>query len=215
MWTSSSSLSTLSSPLRIPSVPGGIFRGSPALAGCLLLVLWLTFGAPAARAQADNDQMSQAEIETLRDSAYVPLDRIHAYEKILDSREKRMEDLLAKPRRPGFALDMHDAIDQFGAVADELNDNLDDYQAKHRDVRKALPKLVEATERWSTTLRATGADDRYNVVQRTALDALTDMRSTAQDMQVTLTAYFKDHPEALKAEKQRSSNPHAPDAGPQ
>lgn len=182
----------------------------------LLATLAISAGAALARAQAADDDMSEAEIESLRDAAYVPLDRIHAYEKILDTREKRIEDLLAKPRRPGFGLDMHDAIDQFGGIADELNDNLDDYDAKHRDVRKALPKLIEATERWSTTLRAAGGDDSYNVVRRTALDALKDMRTSAEEMQTTLTAYFKDHPEALKAEKARNSTPHAPtdDGGP-
>jgi hypothetical protein len=157
--------------------------------------------------------MSQAEVESLRDAAYVPLDRIKAYEKILDDRGRRIEQLLAKPRRPGFAFDMHDAIDQFGAIADELNDNLDEYDSKHRDVRKALPKLVEATERWSTTLRAAGDDDGYAVVRRTALDALKDMRTSAEEMQTTLTAYFKDHPEALKAEKARASAPHSPTDG--
>lgn len=168
---------------------------------------------PRVWAQAADGDMSQAEVESLRDAAYVPLDRIRAYEKILDDRERRIEQLLAKPRRPGFALDMHDAIDQFGSIADELNDNLDEYDAKHRDVRKALPKLIEATERWSTVLRGAGDDDGYAVVRRTALDSLKDMRTSAEEMQTTLTAYFKDHPEALKAEKARASAPHAPDAG--
>jgi hypothetical protein len=164
-------------------------------------------------AQAADGELSEAEVESLRDAAYVPLDRIKAYEKILDDRERRVAQLLAKPRRPGFALEMHDAIEQFGAVADELNDNLDEYDTKHRDVRKALPKLIEATERWSTTLRAAGDDDAYNVVRRIALDNLKDMRTSAEEMETTLTAYFKDHPEALKAEKARASEPHAPTAG--
>jgi hypothetical protein len=178
-----------------------------------LLVPLLAFTTPSARAQAADGDMSQAEVESLRDAAYIPLDRIRAYEKILDDRERRIEQLLARPRRPGFAFDMHDAIDQFGAIADELNDNLDEYDAKHRDVRKALPKLVEAAERWSTTLRTAGDDDGYAVVQRTALDALKDMRTSAEEMQTTLTAYFKDHPDALKAEKVRSSAPHSPTDG--
>jgi hypothetical protein len=178
-----------------------------------LLVPLLAVATPRALAQAADGDMSQAEVESLRDAAYVPLDRIKAYEKILDDRERRIEQLLAKPRRPGFAFDMHDAIEQFGAISDELNDNLDEYDSKHRDVRKALPRLVEATERWSTTLRAAGDEDGYAVVRRTALDALKDMRSSAEEMQTTLTAYFKDHPDALKAEKTRSSAPHSPTDG--
>jgi hypothetical protein len=179
----------------------------------LLTVIALLAGSVYTRAQAPDGELSQAEVESLRDAAYVPLDRVHAFEEILDAREKRIEQLLSKPRRPGFALEMHDAIQQFGGIADELNDNLDEYDSKHRDVRKALPKLIEATERWSTTLRAAGDDDSYNAARRIALDSLKDMRSSAEEMQTTLTAYFKVHPDALKAEKGRYANPHAPTDG--
>jgi hypothetical protein len=156
--------------------------------------------------------MSEVEVEALRDSAYVPADRLKVYEKMLDARQKRIDELLAKPRRPGFGQDMHDLIDEFGAIADELNDNLDEYTTKHRDIRKELPKLIAATERWSTTLRATGEDDKYKVVRRIALDALRDTKSIAEDTQATETAYFKEHPEAAKAEKERANAPHAPTA---
>ena len=178
----------------------------------LLIVLLALANLPVHGQAADGD-MSEVEVESLRDSAYVPQDRVRAYEKILDAREKRIEELLTKPHHPEFAMDMHDALEQFGAIADELNDNLDDYESKHRDVRKVLPRLIDATERWSTALRATGDDDHYKIVRRTALDAVNDMRTTAETMQTTLAAYFKDHPEAVKSEKARSSDPHAPHAG--
>jgi chromosome segregation ATPase len=179
----------------------------------IVLSALLAFAGWQAHAQAADGEMSEAEVESLRDAAYVPQDRIRAYEKILDTREKRIEELLAKPRHADFALDMHDAIEQFSGIADELNDNLDEYNSRHRDVRKVLPKLIDATQRWSTALRAAGDNDAYKIVQRSALDALTDMRSTAEEMQTSLTAYFKDHPEALKDEKERASQPHAPHAG--
>ena len=88
--------------------------------------------------------MSQKEIEDLRDAAYIPNDRVMTFVKILNTREQEIEDLLSKPRRPGFDQDMHDFIDQFASIADEFNDNLDEYQSKHRDIRKSLPKLVSA-----------------------------------------------------------------------
>jgi hypothetical protein len=101
-------------------------------------------------------------------------------------------------------------MEQLAAIADELNDNLDDYNSKHRDVRKALPKLMQATDRWSTSLRAAGEDDRYNVVRKIALDTLKDTRSIAEEMETSLQAYFKEHPDAEKLEKQRASDPHIP-----
>jgi hypothetical protein len=164
-----------------------------------------------ARAQDDTGgAMSQAEIESLRDASYVPVDKIKAFERMLDDREKLIDDLLKKGRGPGFAQDMHDAMDQFGAIADELNDNLDDFNEKHRDIRKALPKLIQETDRWSTSLRAAGEDERYNVVRRIALDNLKDTRDIATELETSQEAYFKANPDAEKLEKQRAGEPHSP-----
>lgn len=163
-----------------------------------------------ARAQAPEGTMTQAEIETLRDAAYMPADRIRAYMKILDDRQKELDRLMAGRHGADFGSDVHDVIDQMGAIADELNDNLDSYSSKHRDVRKVLPKLVQATERWSTSLRAPADDARYNVVRKVALDSLKDTREIAQGLETDQETFFKQHPEAAKAEKERRDNPHAP-----
>jgi hypothetical protein len=175
------------------------------LAACAVLVC-----VPAARAQDDDSSMSQKEIESLRDAAYIPNDRVMAFVKILDTRDQEITELLAKPRRPGFNQDMHDLLDQFAAIADEFNDNLDEYQSKHRDIRKALPKLVSAIDRWSTTLRAPADDQSYNIVRKMALDSLKDMHETATTMETEQAAYFKAHPDAVKTEKERADPEHAP-----
>ena len=177
-----------------------------------LIPCLLVFFAPATRvvAQDDDSTMSQKEIESLRDAAYIPNDRVMTFVRILDTREREIEDLLSKPRRPGFDQDMHDLIEQFSSIADEFNDNLDDYQGKHRDIRKSLPKLVSAIERWTTTLRAPAEDQAYNVVRKMALDSLKDMRDTATTMQTEQAEYFKAHPDAAKMEKERADPEHSP-----
>jgi hypothetical protein len=182
------------------------FRRLP-LAVCAFLVF-----APVvlAHAQDDDSSMSQKEIESLRDAAYIPNDRVMIFMKILDTREQDIQDLLSKPRRPGFNQDMHDLLDQFAAIADEFNDNLDEYQSKHRDVRKSLPKLLSSIERWSTTLRAPAEDQTYNIVRKMALDSLKDMHDTATSMETEQAAYFKAHPDAEKMEKERADPQHAP-----
>lgn len=178
----------------------------------MLVVCALLAFAPAAliHAQDDDSVMSQKEIESLRDAAYIPNDRVLTFMKILNTREQEIQDLLAKPRRPGFNQDMHDLLDQFAAITDEFNDNLDEYQSKHRDVRKALPRLVTAIERWSTTLKTPAADQAYNIVRKMALDSLKDMQDTAAAMVTEQAAYFKAHPDAEKLEKQRADPQHAP-----
>jgi len=174
------------------------------------LLLLALASSPRLRAQDDDDTMSQKEIESLRDAAYIPTNRIVAFERILNTREQQIEQLLAKPHHVGYSQDMHDYIDQFASIADEFNDNLDDYASKHRDIRKALPKLLSDIERWSTTLRAPADDDAYNIVRRLALDNLKDMSAAASRMQTEQAAYFKAHPDAAKLEKERADPNHAP-----
>lgn len=178
-----------------------------ALAASLFLIF---SSAPRLHAQDDDSSLSQKEIEDLRDAAYIPNDRIMTFVKILNSREQEIESLLSKPHRPGFSQDMHDFLDQFASIADEFNDNLDDYQGKHRDIRKSLPKLVSAIERWNTTLRAPASDQEYDIVRKMALDSLKDMRDTATSMETEQAAYFKAHPDAAKLEKERADPAHSP-----
>ncbi len=155
-------------------------------------------------AQEDTDgPYSQAEIEQLRDSAPIPMDRIRVFESILTAREKEISELVAKPHRPGYAEEMHDELDQFGKILDEFNDNLDEYSKNRRDVRKELPKLLKESERWGTVLRSPPENEGYSIVKKIALDNLQDMHDLAAEMQTELEAYFKAHPEAVKAEKER------------
>ena len=161
-------------------------------------------------AQAKDNVLSQREVDLLRDAAFVPGERILTFQRILDDREKRINELLTKRRgHTDFPGEMHDVLEQFGQIADELNDNLDEYSKQHRDVRKALPKLVLATEHWSTTLRSPGEDEAYAVVRKIALDNVKDTRDLAEALGTDLDAYFKAHPEAEKAEKRRNADPHA------
>jgi hypothetical protein len=164
--------------------------------GCVLL-------SGTAFAQASDGAMSDAEVESLRDTAAVPMERLAAFEKMLDQREHTIDTLVSKPHRPAFGSDMHDAFEEFGGIADELNDNLDDYSKNMRDVRKALPKLIAATDRWATSLRAAGEDERYRVVRRIALDTLKDTHDLAVEMQDAQAKYAKEHPEWAKAEQER------------
>ena len=187
---------------------------SPAMRTFRVLSLGAALlAAPAfALAQAGEGIMSEREIDTLRDSAFIPSDRLLAYTQILNTREKLIEDLVAKPHHVTYARDLHDYIEQFAAIVDEL----DDYRDKHRDIRKALPKLIQTTERWATVLRAPEEKEEYKIVRRLALDALKDTRELAEALETSQAEYFKAHPEAAKAEKERAANPHATGSdGPQ
>jgi hypothetical protein len=147
-------------------------------------------------AQRDDNAMSEGEIEQLRESAYFPSDRILVFIKLLDSRNKRIQDLYAHPRKPGREQDTHDLLDQFTAIADELNDNLDDYGPHHKDLRKVLPKLIDATERWSSNLKQPPENPVYDLSRKLALESIRDIREEATRLVEDQKTWFAAHPPA-------------------
>ena len=154
--------------------------------------------APCVIAQRTEATLSEAEIEQLRDSAYVANDRVMLFIKLIDVRIKSLEDLYAKPRRPGREQDTHDLMEQFTSLANELSDNLEDYNPQHRDIRKALPKLIEATERWATAIKTPPDNDAYNVSRRIALESIQDLRDQSNEMLPAQKAWFAAHPPPKK-----------------
>ena len=178
--------------------------------GALLLFLCGFLLHGPASAQAREGVMSDGEIESLRDAAYIPADRIVAYENILDTRSARVDALLKGRRHVSFEQDLHELLDQFSAIADELNDNLDEYRASHRDIRQALPKLEGELDRWSKALEATPQNPGDKVIRKLAVDAVEDVRQQVKEMRPELEAYFTAHPEAAKVEKERVQRAHNP-----
>ena len=148
------------------------------------------------QAQRDDNAMSEGEIEQLRESAYFPSDRILVFIKLLDARNKKIQDLFAHPRKPGREQDTHDLLEQFTSIADELNDNLDDYGPHHKDIRKVLPKLIDATERWSSNIKQPPDNPEYDLSRKLALESIRDIREEATRLVEDQKTWFAAHPPA-------------------
>ena len=158
----------------------------------LALVLLLAIGST--RAQSNSADLSDKEVEQLRESAYLPNDRVLLFLKFLDLRTSKVQDLFAHPRKPGREQDTHDLLEQFTALADELEDNLDDYGPHHRDIRKALPKLLEATDRWATAIKSPPEDDAYAIPRKLALESIRDLREDTTRLIAQQRVWFLAHP---------------------
>jgi hypothetical protein len=160
----------------------------------LPLVFVLLALALPLHAQREDSALSEGEIEQLRESAYFPSDRVLVFIKLLDTRNKAIQDLFAHPRKPGREQDTHDLLEQFTSIADELNDNLDDYGPHHRDIRKSLPKLLDATERWSSNLKQPPDNAAYDLSRKLALEAIRDIREEATRLVEDQKTWFAAHP---------------------
>ena len=162
----------------------------------LLFLALLLLPLASLCAQREIPALTDTEIEQLRDSAYVANDRVLVFTKLLDERTASIQKLTTGLRKPGREQDLHDLLEQFTSIADELDDNLDEYGPAHRDMRKALPKLLSATERWATILRSPSDNDAYNVSRKLALEAVRDIREEATRLIEEQRIWFTAHPPA-------------------
>ena len=177
-------------------------RARITLSFLLCSVAALTLAIPSLNAQQHQSALSDAEVEQVREARLVPTDCILLFVKFLDVRTKEIQDLYAKPRRPGREQDTHDLLVQFTSIADELADNLDDYGPRHADLRKALPKVLEASERWSSALKSPPDHETYNVARKIALESVRDLHDSAAELTVEQAAWFKAHPPGKEQKQQ-------------
>ncbi|HEV2619736.1 MAG TPA: hypothetical protein VGU23_07340 [Acidobacteriaceae bacterium] len=147
-------------------------------------------------AQGPDSTLSQKEIEQIRELRTNPAECVLAFVKFLDLRTDEIRTLYARPRQPGREQDTHDLMEQFTAIVDELSDNLDDYGPRHADLRHALPKIIDATERWSSTLKSPPDNEAYNISRKLALESIRDLRESATELAGEQAAWFKLHPPA-------------------
>jgi hypothetical protein len=204
-----------------PSFPPSFWRSqNPRIGfcgGCRLLTVFLftivgfalgLVPLGTASAQEHENALSNAEVETLRDTAYYPPQRVEAFVGFLNQRTEEIEKLSTGKRKPGREEDIHDQMEQWTSIASDLDDNLDEYGKRHKDIRKALPKLLNAIERWNTVLRTPPDNPEYSETRKLALESLDDLRESAKKLVEDQKAWFAAHP-PNKDDGKNKEEPHA------
>lgn len=124
-------------------------RAAAVLASLLLLAAALS--GQTKRRDALNDN----EIDRLRETAQEPEKRLPLLVDFARARLAAIEQLRQDPRfadeRPQR---IHDLLQDFGQIMDELSDNLDDYADKKMDIRKPLAKVIEGATEFQLKLRS-------------------------------------------------------------
>jgi hypothetical protein len=145
-------------------------------------------------AQHGSTALSEMEEEQIRDAAPEPARRVAVYQGIIETRVKRIQSVLSTPRAQGRRDDIRQYMDEITGLLDEFENNLDEYDSAHRDLRKPLPKLLDAIPRWESVLRQPPDDDVYNLTRKLALEAVADVKADATEMLPAQQKYFKEHP---------------------
>lgn len=160
----------------------------------LLILVCLAPGRAAVAQQQRPNALTDAELEKIREYANVPNYRVTLFQKFMQQRIEDMQKINAAKRVNDRGGQLHDLMEQFSSLADELDDNLDEYDTRHEDVRKALAKLIEASAGWAGVLSQPSDDPAYNVSRKIALEAANDLHETAAKMLEDQKAWFVAHP---------------------
>lgn len=149
----------------------------------------LTLGAvifllmmPLAWAQRQRDPFTPAEIDQIRDVSWEPQQRLSLYVKFARERLLAMEQMRNDSKTENRAQQTHDKLDDFVAIYDELNDNIDTYVDRRNDIRKPLKLIIDADSEFQAKLLALKdaahvppeEAKQYEFVLSNALDTLKD-----------------------------------------
>lgn len=127
-------------------------RASRWLAGMCLGAL-LMIGSMAA-AQRHRDPFTPGEIDEIRDVSWEPQQRLALYVKFARARLVGLEQMRGDPKMKDRAQQTHDRLDDFSAIYDELNDNIDTYVDRKNDIRKPLKLIIDADTEFQAKLLA-------------------------------------------------------------
>ena len=163
-------------------------RWRSALGMALLLVLPL---CSPLWAQRRRDPLKPPEIDQLRDAMLDPEQRLKLYVQFSRDRMTKLEQMRSDPKTTDRGRQTHDMLEDFLAVYDELNDNIDMYVGRKDDIRKPLKLVIEADTEFQAKLRAlknsanTGAAEasQYEFLLTDALDTVD---SSADDHRKTV-----------------------------
>jgi hypothetical protein len=151
------------------------------LAGVMLLASPLHAGK--------RDPLNNAEVEQLRDATDDPEKRFKLLVEFTRLRMTAIEQLHNNGKEtPERGKELHDLIEDFNTLAEEVQDNLDMYGKRRNDLRKPMKVLVEAYSEWQLklrTLRETSSAaelKQYEFVLQTAQETLADGIESAREI---------------------------------
>jgi hypothetical protein len=124
----------------------------------LFLILCLT---ASSFAKGKRDPLTEAEVAQLREATQEPLKRIKLLVDFARARMFAIDQIRGDHKlEGGRGKQIHDLLEDFTYIADELDSNVDMYARQHSDIRKPLKGVVEGYTEWQLKLRALKEADR-------------------------------------------------------
>lgn len=167
------------------------------LAGAMGLAIMIPLHAQKEK----RDPLTGPEIEKIREAGDDPPERVKIYMEILAEHIDAVKEYGAKGHSPSRAKRLDDELQSVAAVADEFSSNLDVFDERKADIRKALGKLNEEIPKWQETLKSLKSERSYELSQTDAIASVKDLADQAAEMQKDQTKYFDEHPDQKGQER--------------
>jgi hypothetical protein len=161
----------------------------------VVLLLLLSAVASARR----RDPLTPAEEDQIRNAAQEPYKRLKLYIQFTQARLDSIDHLRADPKQAdGRGRKIHDLLEDFGALLDEINSNLDQYEGRpmtkddRKDFHKGLKDVITACDGWDAKLKTlktamdsdpetTKESQEYKFVLQDAEDSLKSAAEAAHE----------------------------------
>ncbi|MGB8768719.1 MAG: hypothetical protein WCC92_03830 [Candidatus Korobacteraceae bacterium] len=161
-------------------------RTSLWLAGLAFLICLP--GQPGLGQTHTRDPLNEKEIDEMREAAEYPDKRLELMIGFARARIAAIDQLQANAKsakdRP---MQIHDLLEDFSSLLDEIDDNVDMYSSHKTDMRKGLRLLIEAESEWALRLRSLKEKsppeelEQYSFVLANASDAVGDSTAGARE----------------------------------
>jgi hypothetical protein len=154
---------------------------------CAIFLLLLLCGYVGQAAAQKRDPLNEKEVDEMRESADLPDKRLELMVKFARARMTSIEQLRENGKtakdRP---MQIHDLLEDFTTLLDEIEDNVDMYASHKADMRKGLTLLIEANSEWQLQLKRLKTQsppeelDQFSFVLTNATDAVSDIADDAR-----------------------------------
>jgi len=151
-------------------------------------------------AQSRKDPLTEQQAEAVREAGDQPLDRVKLFEGYVDDRAKEIHTVNGDPIAQNKTARIHNLLDEFTRLSDDLQDNMDQYDEQHADLRKVLKDIITKTDEWAKILAEPKPSNQYDFVRKTAIDSNQSAHETAVKMLADEEKYIA---EKKKEEKER------------
>jgi len=176
----------------------------------LLALLFLAAFTRLAPAQDKDDPLTEAQVEKLREVADQPSERIKLYIEFIGQRTDAIAEMVGDTRIQNKPPKIRQLLKEYTRLVDELQDNLDNYDETHADIRKVLKLLVPASKKWLDTVDKTPPDSVYDFPRKTASDASESLVDQVTKLQTDLDKYFAEQKKEKKEQDKNGYTPQSP-----